>query len=55
MLGLMAVKLLGNERLSTVPCATYSASGLAGRDETFGRSVGRGNDFAGSCSAARSA
>jgi hypothetical protein len=53
--GLIARKLLGNEMLSTVPCAVHSASRLAGRDDTRGSSVGAGNDFAGSRSAARAA
>jgi hypothetical protein len=53
--GLIAVKLLGNAMLSTVPCAIHSASRLAGRDDTRGSSVGGGNDFTGSCSAASSA
>ena len=53
--GLIAVKLLANEMLSTVPRAIHRASGPAGRDETRGNTVGGGNYFAGSCSAASSA
>jgi hypothetical protein len=53
--GLIAAKLLSNEMLSTVPRAIHFASGPAGRDDTRGSSVGAGNDFAGSCSAASSA
>lgn len=53
--GLIALKLLGNEMLSTVPRAIRSAIRLAGRDETRGSSVGAGNDFAGSRSAPSSA
>ncbi len=53
--GLIALKLLGNEMLSTVPCANRRVSRLAGRDVTRGNSVGAGNDFAGSRWAASSA
>ena len=53
--GLIAVKRLPNAMLSTVPRAIHSVSRLAGRDDTRGSSVGAGNDFAGSRSAASSA
>ena len=53
--GLIGRKLLANEMSSTMPRASHSATGLARRDETRGISVGAGNDFAVSCSAASSA
>ncbi|CNV65735.1 Uncharacterised protein [Mycobacterium tuberculosis] len=53
--GLIARKPLANAMLSTVPRATHSVSGLAGREVTLGNSVGAGKDFAGSCAAASSA
>src|SRR6185312_773946 len=55
MAGFIAVKLLGNARLSTVPRATHSANGLARREVTRGNPVGAGKDFAGSPAAPSSA
>ena len=49
------LKLLLNRMLCTRPLAIHSATGLAGRDEIRGTSVGAGNDSAGSFAAPNSA
>jgi hypothetical protein len=53
--GLTAWKLLSNRMLCTLPLASHSAIGLAGREATRGIAVGAGKDNAGSFAAASSA
>ncbi len=53
--GLTARKLLSKRMLRTLPWATHSATGFAGRENTRGSAAGAGKDSWGSCAAASSA